>query len=213
MALSESPRLLVIDDSPDFFRFLQELTAPGSLRLHNASTGREAFQLLEKDAAWNLVVLDYQLPDALGTEILDQIRRHYSHLPVVIFTGHASIDLAVDVMKRGAVDFFTKPLEKPETFIRFLNRTLELEPPLPLPQLLPSQNVADWKRPEPAEPLSKREEEVLEGALEGLANKEIAQRLFLSERTVKNHMTHVLHKFGVESRARLLHLFMEGGRP
>ena len=239
---SPKPRILLIDDDAAFHRFLGSLLEAHRVDLEWRPNGRDGLAAFQP-RRFDLVVVDYQLPDMLGTEILDNLHLRDARTPVVMFTGYATVDVAVEAMKRGAVDFFTKPLADPASFIRFLNRTLRLEPPLPLPLAALSPSAGDVSgagqgapgkghgesggagegnhpnveaaqirdlcaRLEPPVTLSNRECEVVAALLRGEANKEIAKRLFISDRTVKNHLTHIYGKFGVETRAHLFNLIL-----
>lgn len=225
------PRLLLIDDDLSFHSFLGDLLGRGRAEVVACASGAEGLRRLH-ETDFDLVLVDYQLPDMLGLEILETMQREHYPAPRVLVTGYATVDVAVRAMKLGAADLFTKPLSDPAALVRFLNRTLALDPLLPLP-LDAAPAVAAPAAPEPAadagdadaavaeeeEPtdverlcarvataasLSEREAEVLEGLLGGLANKEIAARLHISDRTVKSHITHLFRKFGVESRSQLV---------
>lgn len=225
------PRLLLIDDDLSFHSFLADLLGRGRAQVVACVSGAEGLRLL-RESAFDLVLVDYQLPDMLGLEILEAMQREHYPAPRVLVTGYATVEVAVRAMKLGAADLFTKPLSDPAAFVRFLNRTLALDPLLPLP-LGAAPAVAAPAEPDPddepgdesppaapeapetmdverlcarvatAASLSEREAEVLEGLLGGLANKEIAARLHISDRTVKSHVTQLFRKFGVESRSQL----------
>lgn len=220
------PRLLLIDDDLSFHSFLGDLLGRGRAEVVACASGAEGLRRLH-ETDFDLVLVDYQLPDMLGLEILETMQREHYPAPRVLVTGYATVDVAIRAMKLGAADLFTKPLSDPAAFVRFLNRTLALDPLLPLP-LGAAPTVAAPAAPDPDEAadggaeeettdverlcarvataasLSEREAEVLEGLLGGLANKAIAARLHISDRTVKNHVTHLFRKFGVESRSQLV---------
>lgn len=217
--MPRKPRILLIDDDEVFYRLLDELFGGQErLSLRWEATGARGIRALEQ-STFDLVIVDYQLPDMLGLEVFDAIDKLDAPPPHAMFTGYGSIDLAVDAMKRGAADFFTKPLDRPDDLVRFVNRTLALDPPLPLPevsaaetQVLPKE--ADAESPEairkrsmaldPPVELSEREAEICAAVIEGLANKEAASALHISEQTVKNHLTAIYRKLGVASRAQLV---------
>jgi DNA-binding NarL/FixJ family response regulator len=226
------PRILLIDDDSMFRDFLEELLGTERVELEWASNGAAGLEMA-RERLYELVLLDYQLPDMLGTEALDRLSEGALECPVIMLTGYGSINVAVEAMKKGAEDFFTKPLVDTVAFVRFLNRTLRLDPPLPLPpaappaspagppreaslaeliaarQPLPPERVREFcARLEPSVALSGRECEVVAALLQGLSNKEIAAALFLSERTIKNHLTRVYERFGVDSRPQLFNRVM-----
>jgi DNA-binding NarL/FixJ family response regulator len=222
------PHILLIDDDPYFHQLVASLTDPARVDLTWRSTGHEGIETFSQNpGGFQLLVVDYQLPDMLGTEIIERVRMRDEKVPIVMLTGYATVDVAVEAMKRGAADFFTKPLPDPVAFVRFINRTLRLDLPLPLPvpatstpasqgaapsdKRLPmtTQEVREWReREQPELELTEREMEIIAQVFKGLANKEIAAALFLSERTIKNHLTEIYEKIGVDGRAQLFHHFL-----
>ena len=103
-------RILIVDDEPFNLDLLeQELTELG-YAIDRASNGAEALRRIER-AVPDLVLLDYQMPDMNGVEVLRAIRQNDSDLPVVIITAHGSIERAVEAIKAGADDFVTKPFD------------------------------------------------------------------------------------------------------
>jgi DNA-binding NarL/FixJ family response regulator len=217
------PQILLIDDDAAFHAFLQGIGSDSAVRVVSCMTGAEGLAALERET-FGLVLVDYQLPDMLGLDILEWMNSNKVSATRVLVTGYATVDVAVKAMKLGATDLFTKPLQDTHAFIRFLNRTLALDPPLPLPGAhTPAETAldpADSGVPEQEDvealcarlglevTLSQRECEVLAQLLRGLSNKEIATTLFISERTVKNHVTHIFRKFDVESRPQLFNKIM-----
>ena len=222
--MSESPRIriLLIDDEEYFRIFLSNLFEKESIDVTSCARGKEGLLMLEKET-FNLIVVDYQLPDMLGIEALEWMQERGIQTPRIMVTAYGSIDVAVRALKAGAVDFFTKPLADPHAFVRFLNRTLAIPKP-PVAAAAPSASSPEKaeagkeaKRVEidpsrvrdlcgrlsPPVTLSRREYEVIAALLRGLSNKEIASNLFISERTVKNHLTHVYQKFRVDGRSQL----------
>jgi DNA-binding NtrC family response regulator len=102
--------ILIIDDDPDIREILRDcLQALGFLVLL-ASTGKEGLELVDQQAP-QLVLLDIELPDIKGLDVLKEIRKRRMDLPVVMITAYGSVDRAVQAMKEGAYDFITKPFE------------------------------------------------------------------------------------------------------
>ena len=110
----------------------------GEAELVSAMNGSDGLQAL-KQSVFDLVLVDYQLPDMLGLEILEWMRDNCPETPKVFVTGFGTIEVAVKAMKLGAADLFIKPIAEPPAFVRFLNRTLALDPPLGLPPTAPRQ--------------------------------------------------------------------------
>jgi len=100
--------LLVVDDEPSIRHAISR--AFPDLVVKEAETGAAALALV-RDAYPDLVLLDQRLPDGDGLELLAKIRAIDPDCPVVLLTGHGSVDLAVDALKQGISDFIEKPFK------------------------------------------------------------------------------------------------------
>jgi len=102
--------VLVVDDDPTILRFLEHGLGRLGYDVLSCETAGELWRRLEGGLP-DVIVLDVVLPDGNGIEILSELRDRFPSVPVVISTGHATVDLAVEAMKRGAYDFMTKPVD------------------------------------------------------------------------------------------------------
>ena len=101
-------QILVIDDEPGIRRGCVRALEPIGYRVEVASTLAEGRQLLEQ-GSFDLVLLDVMLPDGQGIELLPHIRHEDPTIVVIIITGFATVELAVQAIKQGAYDFIAKP--------------------------------------------------------------------------------------------------------
>ena len=116
-------RILIVDDEPFNLDLLaQELREMG-YAVERALNGPEALARVESFRP-DLVLLDYMMPGMSGLDVLRELRKGESEIPVVMITAHGSIDVAVQAMKLGALDFITKPFE-PEHIALVLRKSLE----------------------------------------------------------------------------------------
>ncbi|HYN22282.1 MAG TPA: sigma-54 dependent transcriptional regulator [Thermoanaerobaculia bacterium] len=105
-------RILLVDDEPILRFGIRDFLESKGFQVEEAATlaaARMCFQRERPDG----VVLDYALPDGNALELLEELRAMDSHVPVILLTGHGSIDLAVRAIKEGAENFLTKPVELP----------------------------------------------------------------------------------------------------
>jgi len=106
-------RILWIEDNRDYVEIALRAFRDDSFEFQVAGTGREGLIQLaaanSAEAPFQLVILDYQLPDMTGLEVLEEIKRKEPDLPVVILTAHGNEPIAVKAMKLGAYDYFVKP--------------------------------------------------------------------------------------------------------
>ena len=123
METAAVPRVLVVDDEPVVANSIRKTLTRKSYKVEEAFSGQEALSLIAR-GAYDLVLLDMRLPDANGLELISDIRKRRPNQRVVIVTGYASIDTAVEAIKRGASDYMAKPFT-PNELYEVTSRTLE----------------------------------------------------------------------------------------
>jgi DNA-binding NtrC family response regulator len=101
--------ILVVDDEPLVRNSLSELLTLSGYSVSNASNGQEALELLKSYTA-DIVITDLKMPRMDGVQLLKHIKEFHPDTPVILITGFASIDTAVEAMKEGAYDYITKPI-------------------------------------------------------------------------------------------------------
>ncbi len=101
--------ILVVDDEPSILESLRDILEDEGYRVKCVASGEEALNLVEEGPP-DLVLLDVWLPGIDGLEVLSRLRETYPHLPVIIISGHGTIEMAVKAVKLGAFDFLEKPL-------------------------------------------------------------------------------------------------------
>ncbi len=103
-----TPRILIVDDEPSIRRTLQEILQYEGYHTAEAATGDEALERLKKEDI-HLVLLDIKMPGKSGMEVLDEIQASSPDIPVVMISGHGTIETAVEATRKGAIDFIEKP--------------------------------------------------------------------------------------------------------
>jgi two-component system nitrogen regulation response regulator GlnG len=119
--------ILVIDDEANICRSFELYFGEMGHRVSSAPSGERGLEMFDSDRP-DAVILDVRLPGRSGLEILEDIRKRDSRIPVVIITGHGTMETAVTAMKNGAFDYLTKPIDLPEarTVIEKALRSREL---------------------------------------------------------------------------------------
>ncbi len=107
------PRILIIDDDPAFCTLLRNFLSQQGYETGEAYAAREGIRAVY-DESYDLVLIDYRLPDMDGLELLKNIKKRYFHLPVIIMTNYANIKTAVKAMQLGAFEYVTKPINPDE---------------------------------------------------------------------------------------------------
>ena len=191
------PRILIVDDESPLLHSLRPAVAARGLPVDTAADGQQAWDSIRRQH-YDLVVTDLRMPKMDGPELLRRIHEQELATRVVVITGHASLDAAVDCLRKGAVDFLVKPFEV-ETFLESVTRALAR--PLPL-----VANVEpDWNEVSRELRLTPRQEEVLTAFYRtGRSNRELAKALCLSPHTIKSHLKVAFQRAGVNTRSQLL---------
>ena len=148
------------------------------------------------------LVLDIRMPRMTGLALQEKLKDMGSQLPIIFITGHGDIPMAVDAMRRGAMDFIRKPFREQDLLDR-INEALDRDSNS-REQALDRQLLSDKLAT-----LSKREFEVFERVADGEMNKVIAMDLGISERTVEVHRSQVMHKLEVRTLAQLVRAKIE----
>ncbi len=116
-------KILLVDDEPLNLDLLEQELSELGYMIEKAEKGSEALRLITETCP-DLVLLDYQMPEMNGIEVLTEIRKSHDDLPVVIITAHGTIERAVEAIKSGADDFITKPFD-PEHLALVVKKALE----------------------------------------------------------------------------------------
>ncbi len=107
--MSDSPHILLVDDEPRFAESLQQILQINNYSTTIASNGKEALDILNKKT-FDLILLDIDLPDMTGVQIIEFARKSQIATPIIMMTGNATVDTAVQAMKKGAYDYLRKPI-------------------------------------------------------------------------------------------------------
>jgi FixJ family two-component response regulator len=193
------PVVHVIDDDDSARRSLEALMRSAGLATQSYGTAHEFLKATRGNVP-SCLVLDVRLPGLSGLELQRELAAANVDLPIVFLTGYGDIPMTVQAMRAGAIEFLTKPVCG-QDLVEAVQRGLEQDRELRREQAEVSELRQRFAG------LTARESEVLQLMLEGLLNKQIAERLGTSELTVKTHRAHLMEKTRAESPAQLAHLF------
>lgn len=102
-------RVLLVDDESAFVQVMTNRLKKRNLSVLTANSGEEALKTLFNDPTIELVVLDVKMPGLDGLQTLRNIKREYPHIEVIMLSGHATLENAIEGMKLGALDYLMKP--------------------------------------------------------------------------------------------------------
>ncbi len=211
----EKIRIVVADDHPVVRDGLVAIlsTQPDFAVVDEAANGRAAVdRVLAQEP--DVLLLDLEMPELDGVEVLQQLRARESAVRVVVFTVFDTDERIVAALEAGAQGYLLKGAPRSDIFdaIRVVHAGGALLQPVVASKLLrqvqqPSSPHADTL----LEPLTKRERDVLAVLARGLSNKQIAAELVISERTVKFHISSLISKLGASNRTEVVALAAQHG--
>jgi len=200
-------RILLVDDHEVVRLGLATLLedVPGVTVVGEAGSAREALQACERLDP-DLVILDIRLPDQTGVEVCRQIAQRWPHIQVIMLTSFADDELVAEAILVGAAGYVLKQVGNEELLraVEAVRRGEALLDPQVTQRVLQRMRRAERLLDASAfRDLSKRETEVLLLVSQGKSNREIAEALVLSEKTVRNHVSNLLDKLGLSNRVEL----------
>jgi FixJ family two-component response regulator len=202
-----SPVVHVIDDDESMREALCRLLGAAGFEARQYASAGEFILSWTGDTP-GCLLLDIRMPGPSGMDLQHALSQRPDSLPVVFLTGFGDIPMSVLAIKRGAVDFLTKPIER-EALLAAVNTAIERDL---------ARREGDHRRHDHQHnfaSLTPRERQVFEQVAEGRLNKQIAASLNTCERTVKTHRAHVMEKLHAHSVAELVHFAvqLETGSP
>lgn len=189
--------VLLVDDNP---KYLNDALPYYGYDVHTATDGVQALKALNAKK-FDIILLDVMMPNMNGWDTLKEIRKNIEtkDIPVIMITAVNEEQKMVAGLRNGADDYIIKPFVLPnllarmEAVLRRTRRNIDL--PFASDEIIKS--------------LTSREKEVLEMAAKGANNKEIADKLVLSEVTIKSHMNSIFKKLKVTNRTQAVLLAMQ----
>ncbi len=207
-------RILVADDHPVVRDGVVAMlsTQPDFEVVGEAADGLEAVALA-KALRPNVVLLDLEMPKLDGAEALAQMRVACPEVRALVFTAFDTDDRIVGAVRAGAQGYLLKGAPRDELFnaIRIVSAGGTLLQPIVASKLLQRLSAPPEPLPSPGATLTEREQEVLALLAQGRPNKEIAAALFISERTVKFHVSAILGKLGAGNRTEAVTIAAQRG--
>jgi FixJ family two-component response regulator len=187
----------IVDDDAPFRIALERRLKQAGYEVATYASAQQLLDRLPDEKETGCILLDVRIPDLSGPELQQRLAELGSALPIIFLTGYADVPTTVKAIKAGAEDFLTKPVTS-EQLLRALEQALARhETSRGLKEKL------DALRAQLAR-LTPRETQVFELVVRGKINKQIAQQLGATERTIKAHRHRVMEKMGVQSLAELV---------
>ena len=161
----------------------------------------EDFIATRQGLPFDCVIADVRMPGLSGIDLVRRFTEEGRITPIVLITGHGDIDMAVAAIKLGAFDFIEKPFDESRLLESIRNATSDASSRQRTAAELTEMRAR-------MESLTERQRQVLDLAVAGLSNKEIAERLGISFRTVENHRAWMMERTGARNLAELVRMDM-----
>jgi len=192
--------VFIIDDEESDRARLSAILGARHYRVQLFESGRHFLdQTVDLNNA--CILLDVWMPEIDGLTVVNHLREQSPQTPVIMLSGKSTLSIAVEAMKRGAVDFLEKPVAE-ESLVQAVERAFSLRPSGPASSL---------SRDELLQKVTRREGQVLELLVQGHPNKVVAHRLGIAENTVEVHRQRLMKRLGVKTFAELVRLAVRSG--
>lgn len=202
--MAELTKILLVDDNP---KFLEDVLPFYGYEVKCAHNGVECLEILNSDELFDLVLLDIMMPKMDGWETLKNIRKTpiCKDIPVIMLTAVNEDQKMVTGLKIGADDYIVKPFVLPNLLARIeavLRRSRTI-------QNKSQKSNVTINQINQFNSLTRREKDVLLLVTQGENNKSIAEKLVVSEITVKSHLNNIFKKLNVSNRTQAVLLAMQ----
>jgi FixJ family two-component response regulator len=197
------PIVFVIDDDASMRRALSYLLQSAGYKIETHSSAEEFLRREHYDGV-GCIILDVRMPGLSGMDLQEKLMGSDYTMPIIFLTGHGELSMGVEAMKKGAIDFLTKPCDD-EQLLGAVHSAIEKD----------KQARGSYKEKQEIrgriELLTPRENEILRYVISGMLNKQIALKLGIAEQTVKIHRGRIMEKLCAESVADLVRLAGKAG--
>ncbi len=211
--MAENIRVLIVDDHAvvrEGQRALIE-TEPGMELVGEGADGIEAIQLT-KSLKPDVILIDLLMPRMGGIEAIEKIKTENSKVNILVLTSFAEDEKVFSAIKAGALGYLLKDAT-PQELLAAIRQVYRGEPSMDsaVAHKLMRELQRSSDLPLTEEPLTEREVDVLKLVAQGLTNQDIAEKLVISERTVRTHVSHILDKLHLANRTQAaLYALREG---
>ena len=201
--IAHPPTVFIIDDDATVREAITLLLEHEEIHVQSFASA-DAFLSAYHPDFIGCILLDICMPGKDGMQLHEELKQRQSKLPIIFLTGHGDIPQSVKAIKAGAIDFLTKPVTRVKLLASIRSAFLEA---------YKTQHVAEHHQAilSHIATLTEREQEIMTLVVQGYSNKEIAQHLHISFRTVEIHRSHILHKTGAHNLLDLVRIAQEGG--
>ena len=202
--MGDPGRVYIVDDDASVRKSLNRLMESAGYHVETFTSAAEFLASERRDDVPSCLILDVKMPGKGGLELQEELSRPEYSIPIIFISGHGDITDSVRAMKRGALDFLTKPFDD-EELLASVAVALQNDMNNKAAAIEKQKIMQRFKS------LTPREYEIMTYVISGMLNKQIAASLNIGEKTVKVHRARVLSKTGVLSVAELVRMTEQMG--
>lgn len=189
-------KVIIVDDDQDFRESLAWLLESAGIKSEQYQSAESFLSSYQGEPA--CLLLDVRMTGMSGLALQQQLAQRNSPIPIVLITGHGDVPMAVEAIKNGAVDFITKPFDDQQLLDLIETILAEVEQRFAAAAARLNAQQA-WQQ------LSPREKQLAELVIQGDSNRNMAEKLNISVKTVEIHRSRVMKKMQADSLANLIY--------
>ena len=193
-----TPIIYVVDDDASVRKSLKRLITSMDFHVETFTSAKE-FLYFDRSDRPCCLVLDIRMPGVSGLALQEELTVANYTIPIIFITGHGDISMSVRAMKKGAVDFLTKPFDD-QDLLDAIHKAIEQDKSTRQDQ----SEISEIQKC--VDSLTSREREVFALVVTGMLNKQIAYTFKISEKTVKVHRARAMQKMHAKSLAHLVRM-------
>lgn len=194
------PSIYIVDDDPSVRNALSLLLTSAGFKARTFGSAQEFLNWKSDEWVPACLILDIKMQGLSGIELQEELVSMDYGIPIIFISGHSTVPLSVQAMKKGAVNFLCKPFDDRELLEAVKEALLQA-----------SKTEALIFIRQQLDSLTTREYEVMKHLITGARNKQVAYELDISERTIKAHRKQIMEKLSIESVAELVRLTERAG--
>ncbi|WP_040654578.1 response regulator transcription factor [Rubidibacter lacunae] len=208
-ATKDKKQLLLIDDDPNLILLVKDYLEFRGYDVLTAKNGRNALEVL-KDSNPDMIICDVMMPEMDGYELVEKVRRESrsSWIPILFLSAKGQTQDRIKGLSQGADIYMVKPFE-PEELVAQVESSLKQASRLMRQPSSGLGELSDRKQVPPNVGLTRTETKVVQLVAQGLANREIAEQLNVSQRTIESHVSNMLNKTRLHNRTELARWVIE----
>jgi FixJ family two-component response regulator len=191
-------KVFIIDDDPLYRESSERLVRSVGFSVQSFESASDFLASRRPDVP-SCLILDVRLPGLSGLDLQQELAEAGVHIPIIFVTGYGDIPMSVQAMKAGAVEFLEKPF-RDQVLLDAIRQAIAVD------RTARQQQARNAELRRRYDSLTPREREVFKCVVSGMLNKQIADELRATERTIKFHRGHLMLKMQVNSLAELVRL-------